>query len=136
MFPRARRRRRGPGFTESPSALTPGEHSPRRRCRFLTHTRQLPLTRRCYSTAEEGALAYARSIGHEAAALEAAAADAALPASEMRAATRASMPRSDVDLTAEEALAASTEAAEAAAESLVQAQAAAAEATAQGRHMF
>ena len=63
-------------------------------------------TRRCYSTAEEGALAYARSIGREAAALEAAAADAALPASEMRAATRASIARSDVDLTADEALAA------------------------------
>ena len=63
-------------------------------------------THRCYSTAEEGALAYARSIGHEAAALEAAAADTALPASEKRAATRASITRSEVDLTAEEALAA------------------------------
>ena len=77
-----------------------------RRGRPLAHTRLLPLARRYFSTAEEGALAYARSIGHEAAALEAAAADAALPASEMRAAMRASMPRSDVDLTAEEALAA------------------------------
>ena len=77
-----------------------------RRGRPLAHTRLLPLARRYFSTAEEGALAYARSIGHEAAALEAAAADAALPASERRAAMRASMPRSDVDLTAEEALAA------------------------------
>ena len=59
-----------------------------------------------FATAEEGALVYSRYIGREAATKEAEAAAAAIPVAEARAEQRASLCRSDVDMTAEEALAA------------------------------